>query len=87
MYYDPIAFCTEAIRCSEPVIFTSVNYRLGALGFLHCPEAVEYLPPNNGYVIVVFIAGTMELDERSLSVFLRAGLFDLNCLLTPYGFC
>ncbi|KAL8704733.1 MAG: hypothetical protein Q9201_002117 [Fulgogasparrea decipioides] len=47
-YYDPIAFCTEALDSERPVIFVSVNYRLGALGFLHCPEAGDYLPPNNG---------------------------------------
>ncbi|KAI4231333.1 MAG: hypothetical protein LQ349_005691 [Xanthoria aureola] len=47
-YYDPIQLCTDALEKSEPVIFVSINYRLGALGFLHCPEASDYLPPNNG---------------------------------------
>ncbi|KAL8669631.1 MAG: hypothetical protein Q9168_005786 [Polycauliona sp. 1 TL-2023] len=47
-YYDPVKLCTDAIESSNPVIFVSINYRLGALGFLHCPEASDYLPPNNG---------------------------------------
>ena len=50
-YYDPIALCTDALHSSKPIVFASINYRLGALGFLHCPEAAEYLPSNNGYVI------------------------------------
>lgn len=50
LYYDPVAFCKDALDRSRPIIFASINYRLGALGFLHCPEAAEYLPSNNGYV-------------------------------------
>ncbi|KAL8846855.1 MAG: hypothetical protein Q9221_008084 [Calogaya cf. arnoldii] len=47
-YYDPVRLCTDALKNSSPIIFVSINYRLGALGFLHCPEASDYLPPNNG---------------------------------------
>lgn len=47
-YYDPHAFCMNAVKRSKPVLFVSINYRLGALGFLHCPEAASLLPPNNG---------------------------------------
>ena len=45
-----MAFCKDALDQSRPIILASINYRLGALGFLHCPEAAEYLPSNNGYV-------------------------------------
>ncbi|KAL8877269.1 MAG: hypothetical protein Q9198_004684 [Flavoplaca austrocitrina] len=47
-YYDPIRLCTDAVENSNPIIFVSINYRLGALGFLHCPEVADHLPPNNG---------------------------------------
>ncbi|KAL8862426.1 MAG: hypothetical protein Q9178_001436 [Gyalolechia marmorata] len=47
-YYDPTAFCTTALTNSRPIIFASINYHLGALGFLHCPEAASLMPPNNG---------------------------------------
>ena len=47
-YYDPLAFCTNANNISKPVIFASIDYRLGALGFLHCPEVADCLPANNG---------------------------------------
>ena len=47
-YYDPIRFCSDALKFLRPVIFVSINYRLGALGFLHSPEAPDLLPPNNG---------------------------------------
>ncbi|KAL8952037.1 MAG: hypothetical protein Q9222_002024 [Ikaeria aurantiellina] len=47
-YYEPLAFCTDALKGSKPIIFASVNYRLGALGFLHCPDSATLLPPNNG---------------------------------------
>ena len=52
VYYDPINFCIDALNRSQPVIFISINYRLDALGFLHCPAAVDILPPKNGYVTV-----------------------------------
>ena len=47
-YYDPLGFCTNADNISKPVIFASIDYRLGALGFLHCPEVADCLPANNG---------------------------------------
>ena len=50
-YYDPVKFCTDALICSKPIVFAAINYRLGALGFLHCPEAADLLPANNGYAL------------------------------------
>ncbi|KAL8655052.1 MAG: hypothetical protein Q9226_003193 [Calogaya cf. arnoldii] len=47
-YYSPTAFLTQAVSESKPLIFVSVNYRLGALGFFHSPQATELIPPNNG---------------------------------------
>lgn len=47
-FYDPVQFCADAIKGPKSLIFASINYRLGALGFLHCPEASDILPPNNG---------------------------------------
>lgn len=32
----------------KPLVFVSLNYRLGALGFMHSPEASDLIPPNNG---------------------------------------
>lgn len=47
-YYSPINFIRHAIETDRPHIFVSMNYRLGALGFLHTPEAADLIPPNNG---------------------------------------
>ncbi|KAI4283724.1 MAG: hypothetical protein L6R38_001981 [Xanthoria sp. 2 TBL-2021] len=47
-YYSPTAFLTQAVSESKPLIFVSVNYRLGALGFFHSSQAPELIPPNNG---------------------------------------
>lgn len=47
-YYDPTTMCEEAVRKGTPHIFVSMNYRLGALGFLHSPEAEHLMPANNG---------------------------------------
>ncbi|KIV82195.1 hypothetical protein PV11_04322 [Exophiala sideris] len=47
-YYSPVNFLAHALRTERPHVFISVNYRLGALGFLHSPEAGSLLPPNNG---------------------------------------
>lgn len=47
-YYSPINFLTQAISESQPLVFVSVNYRLGALGFFHSSQAPALIPPNNG---------------------------------------
>ncbi|KAK3074271.1 hypothetical protein LTR53_003432 [Teratosphaeriaceae sp. CCFEE 6253] len=47
-YYDPTQFCEQALDAGHPHVFVSINYRLGALGFLHSPEAEGLMPANNG---------------------------------------
>lgn len=47
-YYGPATLCEAAIRNETPHIFVSINYRLGALGFFHSPEADDLVPANNG---------------------------------------
>ncbi|KAF7194546.1 Para-nitrobenzyl esterase [Pseudocercospora fuligena] len=47
-WYDPTKLCIDAIHCGQPLIFVSINYRLGNLGFLHSPRAADLVPPNNG---------------------------------------
>lgn len=47
-YYSPTAFITQAMSESKPLIFVSVNYRLGALGFFHSSKVPELMPANNG---------------------------------------
>lgn len=67
-YYDPLTFCTEAFSSARPLIYASVNYRLGALGFLHCPEAGDLLPPNNGYVLFAYTSTkTQPLEANSVT--------------------
>ena len=46
-WYDPATFCTQALDHHKAVVFVSVNYRLGLLGFLHSPEAPDLMPANN----------------------------------------
>lgn len=46
--YSPLTFCTQALEASKPLVFVAANYRLGALGFFHSPEAFNLIPPNNG---------------------------------------
>lgn len=47
-YYEPSTLCAKAIERGTPHVFVSMNYRLGALGFFHCPEAEHMMPANNG---------------------------------------
>ena len=47
-YCDPTSMCEDAMQTGFPHIFVSLNYRLGALGFFHSPEAPDLMPPNNG---------------------------------------
>ncbi|KXT08824.1 hypothetical protein AC579_1893 [Pseudocercospora musae] len=47
-WYDPTKLCVDAIHWGQPLIFVSINYRLGNLGFLHSPQAADLVPPNNG---------------------------------------
>lgn len=47
-YYDPLTFCTQATEMGKPLIFVSINYQLGALGFFHSPAAEGLMPSNNG---------------------------------------
>jgi len=46
-WLDPTKFCVQALENNKPIIFVSINYRLGLLGFLHSPEAPDLLPSNN----------------------------------------
>lgn len=47
-YYSPLTFCQQALQRRTPIVYVSINYRLGALGFFHCPEAAQLVPANNG---------------------------------------
>jgi carboxylesterase type B len=47
-YYNPLTFCTQASEMGKRLIFVSINYRLGALGFFHSPNAEGLMPANNG---------------------------------------
>lgn len=47
-YYEPLTFCTQASEMGKPLIFVSINYRLGALGFFHSPASEGLMPSNNG---------------------------------------
>ncbi|KAK5112362.1 hypothetical protein LTR62_004325 [Meristemomyces frigidus] len=47
-YYDPTHFCLQALRGERPHVLVSINYRLGALGFLHSATNDELMPANNG---------------------------------------
>ncbi|KAF2131848.1 alpha/beta-hydrolase [Dothidotthia symphoricarpi CBS 119687] len=47
-YYDATNLMRHAIQRETPVVFVGINYRLGALGFLHCPGAGNLAPENNG---------------------------------------
>jgi carboxylesterase type B len=47
-YYSPNSFLSYAISAQKPLVFVSINYRLGALGFLHAQTRGGLLPPNNG---------------------------------------
>lgn len=46
-WLDPTTFCMTALNDNKPIVFVSINYRLGLLGFLHSPEAPELMPANN----------------------------------------
>ena len=47
-YYSPTAFIAQAMSESKPLIFVSVNYRLGALGFFHSSQASDLIPAKEG---------------------------------------
>ncbi|RAR14305.1 alpha beta-hydrolase [Stemphylium lycopersici] len=47
-YYNPGNLVHHAIGRNTPIIFVSINYRLGALGFLHSNHARDLVPENNG---------------------------------------
>lgn len=47
-YYTPLTFSTQALDMGKPLVFVSINYRLGALGFFHSPDAEGLMPANNG---------------------------------------
>jgi len=47
-YYDGLNAIRTALNISRPLILVAPNYRLGALGFFHCPSASGLVPPNNG---------------------------------------
>ena len=47
-YYSPISLLQHAIKTGKPIIYVSVNYRLGALGFLHAQTPHNLVPENNG---------------------------------------
>ncbi|PIA94522.1 Para-nitrobenzyl esterase [Cercospora beticola] len=89
-YYDPTKLCADALASQKPLLFVSINYRLGPLGFLHSPEAEELLPPNNGLYdqllafewIREFIAGFGGDPENVTAIGQSAGAASLelhNC--------
>ena len=45
-YYSPLNFLRQAISANTPLVFVSLRYRLGALGFLHSTSAKDHIPPN-----------------------------------------
>ena len=47
-YYSPLRFCQQALLSHQPLLFLSVNYRLGAAGFFHTPQSQSLVPANNG---------------------------------------
>lgn len=47
-YYDGCNAVRTALDINHPVILVAPNYRLGALGFFHCPSAGDLVPANNG---------------------------------------
>jgi carboxylesterase type B len=47
-YYSPVSLLSHSISTLKPIIFISINYRLGALGFLHAQTPSGLAPPNNG---------------------------------------
>jgi carboxylesterase type B len=47
-YYDATHFVHHALQRKTPLIYVGINYRLGALGFLHHPDAGDMVPENNG---------------------------------------
>jgi carboxylesterase type B len=48
-YYSPISFLSHSISRNTPILFLSINYRLGALGFFHAQtSSADLIPPNNG---------------------------------------
>lgn len=47
-YYDATNFMCHALQRGTPFVYVGINYRLGALGFLHCPDAGNMVPENNG---------------------------------------
>jgi len=46
-WLDATKFCMQALENNKPIVFVSINYRLGLLGFLHSPEAADLLSANN----------------------------------------
>ena len=48
LFYSPISFNYGRSRDKSTAHLASINYRLGALGFLHSRESSSLLPPNNG---------------------------------------
>lgn len=47
-YYSGLNAIRTAMNISHPLILVAPNYRLGALGFFHCPSASDLVPANNG---------------------------------------
>jgi carboxylesterase type B len=47
-YYNPENLLHHAISNDKSIIFVSINYRLGALGFWHSNQVGDLLPENNG---------------------------------------
>jgi len=47
-YYAGLNAIRTAMNISHPLILVAPNYRLGALGFFHCPSASDLVPANNG---------------------------------------
>ena len=47
-YYSPLNFLKQAISSNTPLVFVSLQYRLGILGFMHSTSASDLIPANNG---------------------------------------
>lgn len=46
--YPGNKFVTESMQMNQPIVFVSINYRLGPFGFLSSPELLDLQDTNNG---------------------------------------
>lgn len=80
-YYRPITMVQQALDAGRPLIFVSMQYRLGALGFFHTPEASDIVPANNG-LHDQRIGKLLKMQPSDCNVFAgETDLADLLCVL------